>query len=83
MSFWHDVGFQCARVSAQRKHDETSEIDRSISIITIITIIIIVITITIIVTIIIISTIIIIIIIFDRTNPSKPLCAGPDPGQGR
>ena len=26
--FWHDVGFQCARVSAQQKRDEISEIDR-------------------------------------------------------
>ena len=24
----HDVGFQCARVSAQQKHDEISEVDR-------------------------------------------------------
>ena len=29
MLFWHDVGFQCARVSAPRKHDEVSEIDRT------------------------------------------------------
>ena len=28
MFFWHDVGFQCAGVSAQQKHDEISEIDR-------------------------------------------------------
>ena len=28
MFFGHDVGFQCARVSAQQKHDEISEIDR-------------------------------------------------------
>ena len=29
MSFWHDVGFQCARVSAKQKHYEISEIDRT------------------------------------------------------
>ena len=28
MFFWHDIGFKCARVSAQNKHDEISEIDR-------------------------------------------------------
>ena len=28
MFVWHDVGFKCARVSAQKKHDEISEIDR-------------------------------------------------------
>ena len=27
--FLHDVGFQCARVSAQQKHDEISEVDRN------------------------------------------------------
>ena len=30
MFFSRDVGFQCARVSAQQKHDEISEIDRNI-----------------------------------------------------